>query len=227
MWAGHVLPRPKRLKIINHKVNKTMHSTVLRENGSLPSSHAIGNFLFSTYEVVIMSTLHSFLLKITVNSGLWMLMLSLIYLKKINYRERFMCSAAAVLGPPQMLSLVEKRDDTHPKPVLIRTCERSGAWSERGAERAKYSRSAEWVFIQRPERSLCLAPVPLQYRSHHEPRACTNPPRIHLCLQQLTKLSAYTSKIVRCEGEMEFVKYFQKQTDRSYRCTIPVKKNRW
>ncbi len=91
----------------------------------------------------------------------------------------------------------------------------SGA--ERGAERAKYSRSVERVFIQRPERSLCLAPVPLQYRSHHEPRACTNPPRIHLCLQQLTKLSAYTSKIVRCEGEMEFVKYFQKQTDRSYR----------
>ncbi len=100
----------------------------------------------------------------------------------------------------------------------------SGAGSERGAERAKYSWSAERVFIQRPERSLCLAPVPLQYRSHHEPRACTNPPRIHLCLQQLTKLSAYTSKIVRCEGEMEFVKYFQKQTDRSYRCTIPVKK---
>ncbi len=93
-----------------------------------------------------------------------------------------------------------------------------------GAERAKYSRSADRVFIQRPEQSLCLTPVPLQYRSHHEPRACTNPPRIHLCLQQLTKLSAYTSKIVRCEGEMEFVKYFQKQTDRSYRCTIPVKK---
>ncbi len=112
-------------------------------------------------------------------------------------------------------------------PVLgTRACERSRAGSERGAERAKYSRSAERVFIQRPERSLCLAPVPLQYRSHHEPRACTNPPRIHLCLQQLTKLSAYTSKIVRCEGEMEFVKYFQKQTDRSYRCTIPVKKNR-
>ncbi len=66
--------------------------------------------------------------------------------------------------------------------------------------------------------------VSLRYRSHHESRACTNPPRIHLCLQQLTKLSAYTSKIVRCEGEMEFVKYFQKQTDRSYRCTIPVKK---
>ncbi len=79
-----------------------------------------------------------------------------------------------------------------------------------GAERAKYSRitikPAERVFIQRPERSLCLAPVPLRYRSHHESRACTNPPRIHLCLQQLTKLSAYTSKIVRCEGEMEFVK---------------------
>ncbi len=108
-------------------------------------------------------------------------------------------------------------------PLSARACERSGAWSERGAERAKYSRSAERVFIQRPERSLCLAPVPLQYHSHHEPRACTNPPRIHLCLQQLTKLSAYTPKIVRCEGEMEFVKYFQKQTDRSYRCTIPVK----
>ncbi len=112
---------------------------------------------------------------------------------------------------------------TH-KRTRTRACERSGAWSERGAERAKYSRSAERVFIQRPERSLCLAPVPLQYRSHHEPRACTNPPRIHLCLQQLTKLSAYTSKIVRCEGEMEFMKYFQKQTDRTYRCTIPVKK---
>ncbi len=55
--------------------------------------------------------------------------------------------------------------------------------------------------------------VSLRYRSHHEPRACTNPSRIHLCLQQLTKLSAYTSKIVRCEGEMELVKYFQKQTD--------------
>ncbi len=70
--------------------------------------------------------------------------------------------------------------------------------------------------------------VSLRYRSHHEPRACTNPPKIHLCLQQLTKPSAYrpTSKIVRCEGEMEFVKYFKKQTDRSYRCTIPVKKNR-
>ncbi len=95
--------------------------------------------------------------------------------------------------------------------MCARACERSGAGSERGAKRTKYSRSAERVFIQRPERSLCLAPVPLRYRSHHEPRACTNPPRIHLCLQQLTKLSAYTSKIVCCEGEMEFVKYFQKQ----------------
>ncbi len=62
------------------------------------------------------------------------------------------------------------------KAVQSRACERSGAWSERGAERAKYSRSAERVFIQRLERSLCLAPVPLRYRSHHEPRACTNPP---------------------------------------------------
>ncbi len=111
--------------------------------------------------------------------------------------SRSVCGTAQVLWEPRLL--------------WYRACEWSGAWSERGAERAKYSRSAERVFIQRPERSLCLAPVPLQYRSHHEPRACTNPPRIHLCLQQLTKLSAYTSKIVRCEGEMEFVKYFQKQ----------------
>ncbi len=47
-----------------------MHSTVLRESASLLSLHAIGNFLFPTYEVVIMSMLHSSLLKITVNSGL-------------------------------------------------------------------------------------------------------------------------------------------------------------
>ncbi len=55
-----MLPRPKRLKIINHKVNKMMHSTVRSENASLLSSRAIGNFLFPTYEVVITSTLHSF-----------------------------------------------------------------------------------------------------------------------------------------------------------------------
>ncbi len=96
-----------------------------------------------------------------------------------------------------------------------------GASEERSVQNIVGARSG---FIQRLERSLCLAPVPLRYRSHHEPRACTNPPWIHLCLQQLTKPSAYTSKIIRCEGEMEFVKYFQKQTDRSYRCTIPVKK---
>lgn len=36
-----------------------------------------------------------------------MLMLSL---------NNFIGSAAAVLGPPQMLSLVETHDDTHPKP---------------------------------------------------------------------------------------------------------------
>ncbi len=95
-----------------------------------------------------------------------------------------------------------------------------GASAERSVRNIVGARSG---FLSK-ERSLCLAPVPLRYRSHHEPRACTNPPRIHLCLQQLTKLSAYTSKIVRCEGEMEFVKYFQKQTDRPYRCTIPVKK---
>ncbi len=63
-------PRPKRLKIINYKVNKMIHSTVLSESASLLSSCAIENILFSTYEVVITSSLHSFLLKITVNSGL-------------------------------------------------------------------------------------------------------------------------------------------------------------
>ncbi len=60
-----MLPRPKRLKIINHKVNKTMHFTVLSESASLLSSHVIGILLFPTYEVVITSLLHSFLLKIT------------------------------------------------------------------------------------------------------------------------------------------------------------------
>ena len=52
-------------------------------------------------------------------------------------------------------------------PVLVchytRACEWSGA--ERGAERAKYSRSAERVLIQRPERWFRFAPVPLRYRS--------------------------------------------------------------
>ncbi len=102
-----------------------------------------------------------------------------------------------------------------------RACERSGAWSERGGGGVRNIVGARSGFLSkgRSDRS-----VSLQYCSHHESRACTNPPRIHLCLQQLTKLSAYTSKIVRCEGEMEFVKYYQKQTDRSYRCTIPVKK---
>ncbi len=99
--------------------------------------------------------------------------------------------------------------------------------AERGASGERSVRNivgAQSGFLSKGRSDRCLAPVPLRYHSHHESRACTNPPRIHLCLQQLTKLSAYTSKIVRCEVEMEFVKYFQKQTDRSYRCTIPVKK---
>ncbi len=83
------------------------------------------------------------------------------------------------LNTKTALVIIQHIFNTH----QTRACERSGAWSVRGAERAKYSRCAERVFIQRPERSLCLAPVPLRYRSHHEPRACTNPPRIHLCLQ--------------------------------------------
>ncbi len=43
-----------------------------------------------------------------------MLMLSL-----NNFIGSVHVSAAAVLGPAQMLSLVEILDDTHPKPVLI------------------------------------------------------------------------------------------------------------
>ncbi len=72
---GRVPPRHNQLNSINHKIKKTMYSTVL--SASLLSSRAIGNFLFPTYDVMITSTLHSFLLKIRVNSGLWMLMLSL------------------------------------------------------------------------------------------------------------------------------------------------------
>ncbi len=111
--------------------------------------------------------------------------------------------------------------------VSSRACERSGAWSERGAERAKYSRSAERVFIQRPEQSLCLAPVPLQYRSHHKPRACTNPPRIHLCLQQLTKLSAYTSNIVRLWRRDGVREIFPKANRQVIQVHNSCQKNRW
>ncbi len=58
LWEGRLLQRPKQLIIINHKFNKTMHSTVLSESASLPPSRAIGNVLFPTYEVVT-SSLHS------------------------------------------------------------------------------------------------------------------------------------------------------------------------
>ncbi len=54
LWEGRLLQRPEQLKIINHKVNRTMHSTVLSESASLPPSRAI----FPTYEVVT-SSLHS------------------------------------------------------------------------------------------------------------------------------------------------------------------------
>ncbi len=108
LWESRVLQHPKQLKIINHKVNKIMHSTVLRESASLLSLHVIGNFLFPTYAVVIMSMLHSSLLKITVNSGLWMLMLSL-----NNCIGSVHVSAAAGLGPPQMLSLLTAHPLAH------------------------------------------------------------------------------------------------------------------
>ncbi len=57
MWEGHLLQRPKQLKIINNKVSKTMHSPALSESASLPPSRAIRNILFPTYEVV-KSSLH-------------------------------------------------------------------------------------------------------------------------------------------------------------------------
>ncbi len=63
-------PCPKRLKIINPKINKFMHANVLSENAYLMSSRAIRNVLLPTYEIVITSSLHSFLLKIKVNSDL-------------------------------------------------------------------------------------------------------------------------------------------------------------
>ncbi len=116
----------------------------------------------------------------------------------VHYRRRFICDYEHELRSLQSM------------------------WAERrGEQSVRNIVGARSGFLSKGRRDRSVS---LLFRSHHEPRACTNPPRIHLCLQQLTKLSAYTSKIIRCEGEIEFVKYFQKQTDRSYRCTIPVKK---
>ncbi len=55
-------------------------------------------------------------------------------------------------------ALRELREDIQATNKSVKEPEHvSGAWSERGAERAKYSRSAERVFIQRPEhRSVSL-----------------------------------------------------------------------
>ncbi len=102
--------------------------------------------------------------------------------------------------------------------LVSRACERSGAGSERSVRNIVGARSG-FLSKGRSDRS-----VSLLFRSNTTHTTSLGHAQIHLCLQQLTKLSAYTSKIVRCEGEMEFVKYFQKHTDRSYRCTIPVKK---
>ncbi len=100
--------------------------------------------------------------------------------------------------------------------INSRACERSGERSVRNIVGAR----SGFLSKGRSDRS-----VSLLFRSNTTHTTSLGNAQIHLCLQQLTKLSAYTSKIVRCEGEMEFVKYFQKQTDRSYRCTIPVKKH--
>ncbi len=61
MWEGRLLQRPKQLKIINHKVRKTMHSPALSQSTSLPPSRAIRNVRFPTYDVVT-SSLHSIFL---------------------------------------------------------------------------------------------------------------------------------------------------------------------
>ncbi len=73
----------------------------------------------------------------------------------------------------------------HYTPEHVSGAER-GASEERSVQNIVGARSG---FLSK---GWSLAPVPLRYRSHHEPRACTNPPRIHLCLQQLTKPSAYS-----------------------------------
>ncbi len=76
------------------------------------------------------------------------------------------CPCTSICSPPDVvLSL-------HWLSHHTRACEQSRAGS--GACEIQ----SERVFNQRPERSLCLGPVPLRYRSHHEPRACTNPPRM-------------------------------------------------
>ena len=54
------------------------------------------------------------------------------------------------------------------------------------------------------------ATVSLRYRSYHGPDACPNIPQ---------NASVFTS----VRSKMEFAKYFKKEADRSYRCTIPVK----
>ncbi len=90
-----MLPRPKRLKIINHKVNKTMHSTVLSER-LLCCLHVL---LETSYFPLMKSWLRAhcilFCLKITLNSGFWMLMLSL-----NNFIGSVYVSDPAGLGPP-------------------------------------------------------------------------------------------------------------------------------
>ncbi len=102
------------------KVNKSMHSTVLSESAFLLSSCAIGNILFPTYEVLVTSSLHSFLLKITVNCGLWMLMLSL-----INFIGSASCERCCSLRPAhlkcsdwlrRMVTPIRASTDQHPTP---------------------------------------------------------------------------------------------------------------
>ncbi len=70
--------------------------------------------------------------------------------------------------------------------------------------------------------------VSLRFRSDTAHTTSLGHAQIHLqnspVPSTINKTVSLHFKIVHCEGEMEFVKYFQKQTDRSHRCTIPVKK---
>ena len=78
--------------------------------------------------------------------------------------------------------------------IATRAYERSEWGMEQGAERAKYSRSAERVLIQRPERWFRFAPVPLRYhwqfkaihwlkQTEHRKRTRWQPKTIYCSLQ--------------------------------------------
>ncbi len=108
LLEGCMSQRSKLLKIINHKVKTTKLS-----------SRAIRNVLLPSCEVVITSTLHSFLLKTTVNSGLWMLTRCL-----NNFIGGVHVNAAAILGSNALVGWdawwhpSQASTDQHPTPSV-------------------------------------------------------------------------------------------------------------